>query len=205
LRRAEISKGGSVLPSAQIQTAGETNRSRWDHARVRLLIPIGIMVVVAIIGIAVGVLSSAQRANRISTDNEEQAILRSLDENAERALRHLESVASMPQATTKIRDRYDAEWINRRVGEWLETFYNADIVAVFGIGGGPNISAPASRAKAPPPTWRPSSLQRLTFCAASMLGNRAALSWYLRTIYPSRPKPSLFFKIFWANPPLLPP
>jgi diguanylate cyclase len=135
LRRAEISKGGSVLPSAQIQTAGETNRSRWDHARVRLLIPIGIMVVVAIIGIAVGVLSSAQRANRISTDNEEQAILRSLDENAERALRHLESVASMPQATTKIRDRYDAEWINRRVGEWLETFYNADIVAVFGIGG----------------------------------------------------------------------
>jgi hypothetical protein len=30
---------------------------------------------------------------------------------------------------------YDAEWVNRRVGEWLETFYNADIVAVFGIGG----------------------------------------------------------------------
>jgi len=124
-----------VLPSAQRETAGETNRSRWDHARVRLLIPIGVMVVVAIIGIAVGVLSSAQRANRISTDNEEQAILRSLDENAERALRHLESVASMPQATMKIRDSYDAEWIDRRVGEWLETFYNADIVAVFGIGG----------------------------------------------------------------------
>ena len=124
-----------MLPSAQIETAGETNRSRWDHARVRLLIPIGVMVVVAIIGIAVGVLSSAQRANRISTDNEEQAILRSLDENAERALRHLESVALMPQATTKIRDSYDAEWINRRVGEWLETFYNADIVAIFGIGG----------------------------------------------------------------------
>jgi hypothetical protein len=82
-----------------------------------------------------GGLCSAQRANRISTDNEEQAILRSLDENAERALRHLESVALMPQATTKIRDSYDAEWINRRVGEWLETFYNADIVAIFGIGG----------------------------------------------------------------------
>jgi hypothetical protein len=127
LARNEISKGGSVLPSAQIETAGETNRTRWDHARVRLLIPIGIMVVVAIIGIAVGVLSSAQRANRLSSDNEEQAILRSLDENAERALRHLESAASMPQATTKIRDSYDANWIDRRVGEWLETFYNADI------------------------------------------------------------------------------
>jgi diguanylate cyclase len=124
-----------VLPSAQIRTAGETNRSRWDHARIRLLIPIGIMVVVAIIGIAVGVLSSAQRANQISTDNEEQAILRSLDENAARALRHLESVASMPQATAKIRDSYDSAWVDRRVGEWLETFYNGDIVVVFGPGG----------------------------------------------------------------------
>jgi len=93
------------------------------------------MVVVAIIGIAVGVLSSAQRANQISTDNEEQAILRSLDENAARALRHLESVASMPQATAKIRDSYDAAWVDRRVGEWLETFYNGDIVVVFGPGG----------------------------------------------------------------------
>jgi Tfp pilus assembly protein PilX len=124
-----------VLPAAQIQTAGETNRSRWDHARICLLIPIGIIVVVAIIGIAVGVLSSAQRANRISTDSEEQGILRSLDENAERALRHLESVATMPQATTKIRDSYDAAWIDRRVGRWLETFYNADIVVVFRTGG----------------------------------------------------------------------
>ncbi len=106
-----------MLPAAQIRTAGETNRSRWNHARIRLLIPIGIMVVVAIIGIAVGVLSSAQRANRISTENEEQAIVRSLEENAERALRHLESVATMPQATTKIRDIYDAAWIDRRVGE----------------------------------------------------------------------------------------
>jgi diguanylate cyclase len=123
-----------VLPSAQMQTAGETNQSRWDHARVRSLIPIGIMVVIAIICIAVGVLSSAQRANRISADSEEQAILRSLEENAERALRHLESVASMPQATTKIRDSYDAAWVDRRVGQWLEMFYNADIVAVFGIG-----------------------------------------------------------------------
>ena len=41
----------------------------------------------------------------------------------------------MPQAATKIRDSYDAAWIDRRVGSWLETFYNADIVVVFGTGG----------------------------------------------------------------------
>jgi diguanylate cyclase len=134
LARAEISKGGNVLPSAQIPIAGETNRSRWDQARVRLLIPIGVIVAIAIGCIAVGVLSSAQRADRLSADSEKEAILRSIDENAERALRHLQSVASMPRAITKIRDSYDAAWVDRRVGQWLETFYNAEIVAVFGAG-----------------------------------------------------------------------
>ena len=121
-----------MLPSAQIQTVGETNGSRWDRARLRLLVPIGVIVLIAMICIAVGVLSSAQRADEISADSEKQSILRSIDENAERALRHLESVASMPQATAKIRDSYDADWVDRRVGQWLESFYNADIVAVFG-------------------------------------------------------------------------
>ena len=143
----DIQKVARVLPAAQIQTAGETNRSRWDHVRVRLLIPIGIIVGVVIIGIAVGVLSSAQRANRISAESEEQAILRSLDENAERALRHLESVATMSQAATKIRDSYDAAWIDRRVGSWLETFYNADIVVVSGTGRGKQIFPLARRGR----------------------------------------------------------
>ena len=82
-----------------------------------------------------GVLSSALRANRFSADSEKQLILRSIDENAERALRHLQSVASMPQAITKIRDSYDAAWVDRRVGQWLETFYNFEIVAVLGSDG----------------------------------------------------------------------
>jgi sensor domain CHASE-containing protein len=30
---------------------------------------------------------------------------------------------------------YDAAWVDRRVGQWLETFYNADIVAVFSADG----------------------------------------------------------------------
>jgi diguanylate cyclase len=128
----EPSKGGSVLPSAPIQTVGETNGSRWDRARLRLLAPIGVIVFIAMICIAVGVLSSAHRTDEISAGSEEHSILREVDENAERALRHLESVASMPRATAKIRDSFDPAWVDRRVGQWLETFYNADIVAVFG-------------------------------------------------------------------------
>jgi diguanylate cyclase (GGDEF)-like protein len=131
----ETPKGGNVLPSAQIPIAGETNRSRWEEARVRLLIPVGVIVAIAIVCIAVAVLRSAQRADRISADSEQEAILRSIDENAERSLRHLQSVASMPQAISNIRDSYDAAWVDRRVGQWLETFYNAEIVAVFGVNG----------------------------------------------------------------------
>jgi diguanylate cyclase len=133
LTPAEIPKGGNVWPAAQIPIAGETNRSRWDQARVRLLIPIGVIVAIAIVCIAAGVLSSAQRADRISADSEKESILRSIDENADRALRHLQSVASMPQAIANIRDNYDAAWVDRRVGQWLETFYNAEIVVVFGV------------------------------------------------------------------------
>ena len=200
----DIQKVARVLPAAQIQTAGETNRSRWDHARVRLLIPIGIIVGVAIIGIAVGVLSSAQRANRISAESEEQAILRSLDENAERALRHLESVATMPQAATKIRDSYDAAWIDRRVGSWLETSTTPTLSWSSVPAGKTNISARAARSKELSPIWRLSSLRRLIFCAAGSPGNRRALSWYRRATFPSRPIPSPCFRIFWADPRWLP-
>ena len=121
-----------MLPSAPIQIAAETNGPRWQEARIRLLVSIGIIVVIAIICIAAGVLSSARRADAISVDSEQQAIVRSIDENAERALRYLQSVASMPQAITKIRDDYDAAWVDRRVGQWLERFYYADIVVVLG-------------------------------------------------------------------------
>jgi hypothetical protein len=59
LASARDIQGGNVLPSAHIQTAGETNRSRWDRARLRLVFLIGVMVALAIICIAVAVLSSA--------------------------------------------------------------------------------------------------------------------------------------------------
>ena len=67
----------------------------------------------------------------------------------------------------------------------------------------PSISAPASAAKEPAPIWRPNSPRRWIFCAVGSPGNRAAPSWYPHAIYPSRPKPSLLFKVLWVNPRLL--
>ncbi|HTE75934.1 MAG TPA: EAL domain-containing protein [Xanthobacteraceae bacterium] len=127
-----MSKGGSVLPSAQTQTAGETNQSRFDQARLSLLALIGVIVAMAIICIAVAVLSSAQRANEVAANGQQLLIQRAINDHAERALHHLESIALTPRAALRIRDNFDLAWVDRRVGQWLQNFYSNDAVVVFG-------------------------------------------------------------------------
>jgi diguanylate cyclase (GGDEF)-like protein len=127
-----MSKGGTVLPSAQTQTAGEINRSRLDRARLGLLALIGVIVAMAIICIAVAVLSSAQRANEVAANSQQLLIRRAINDHAERTLHHLESIALTPRAALRIRDNFDLAWLDRRVGQWLQNFYSSDAVVVFG-------------------------------------------------------------------------
>jgi sensor domain CHASE-containing protein len=127
-----MSKGGSVLPSAQTQTAGETNRSRLDRARLGLLALIVVIVAMAIICIAVAVFSSAQRANEVAANSQQLLIQRAINDHAERALHHLESIALTPRAALRIRDNFDLAWLDRRVGQWLQNFYSNDAVVVIG-------------------------------------------------------------------------
>jgi hypothetical protein len=121
-----------MLPSAQLQTAGETNQSRWDSARLRLVILIGVIVALAIVSIAVAVLSSAQRADEVSAASQQQLITRAINEHADRTLHHLESVAATPRTILRIRENFDPGWVDRRLGQWLQKFYNSDIVVIFG-------------------------------------------------------------------------
>ncbi len=127
-----MSKGGTVLPSAQTQTAGETNRSRLDRARLSFLALIGVIVAMAIICIAVAVLSSARRANEVAANSQQLLIQRAINDHAERALHHLESIALTPRAALRIRDNFNLAWVDRRVGQWLQNFYSNDAVVVFG-------------------------------------------------------------------------
>jgi EAL domain-containing protein (putative c-di-GMP-specific phosphodiesterase class I)/GGDEF domain-containing protein len=127
-----MSKGGTVLPSAQTQTAGETNRSRLDRARLGLLALIGVIVAMAMICIAVAVLSSAQHANEVAANSQQLLIRRAINDHAGRALHHLESIALTPRAALRIRDNFDLAWMDRRVGQWLQNFYGNDAVVVLG-------------------------------------------------------------------------
>jgi diguanylate cyclase len=112
--------------------ASETNRSRWDRARISLLVLIGVIAAMAIVCIAVAVVSSAQSANEVSASTEQQLIRRAISDHAERALHHLESVAMTPRAVVRIRDKFDAGWVDRRMGQWLQYFYDNDVVVVLG-------------------------------------------------------------------------
>jgi diguanylate cyclase (GGDEF)-like protein len=123
--------GASVLPSARSRIAGETKASRWDRARVSLVIPIGVIVAVAIVCVVVAVLTSAQRADEVSLNTEQQLVKLALIDHAERGLHLLDSVVSTPDATLKIRNSYDPDWASRRVGDWLTSF-NTDAVVIVG-------------------------------------------------------------------------
>jgi diguanylate cyclase len=119
-----------VLPSALSHIAGDRKRSRWEKARLSLLLPIGIVVAIAIICVVIAVLTSAQRANEVSLAREQELIQHAIVGHGVRFLQQLESTASTSRAVLFIRDNYNAEAINRRA-QWLLDYYGHDVVVVL--------------------------------------------------------------------------
>jgi diguanylate cyclase (GGDEF)-like protein len=130
--------------SAQPDIAEASHWSRWDQARLRLIVPVGIIVSIAIICLVVAILASARRADEESLKREQQLIQHALIDRGAQALRELESVATISRATEAIRDKYDKEWVERRVGRWLETFFDHDLVVV--VNGSDQVQFARSRA-----------------------------------------------------------
>ena len=119
------------MPSAQPEIAGEGDKSRRDRTRLGLLVPIGAIVAVAIVCVALAVLTSARRANEAAIDSQQQLIRDSIADRGERTVHLLESIASNPQAALRIRDSYDLAWVDRRIGTDLINF-KFSIVAIVG-------------------------------------------------------------------------
>ncbi|MGA8494405.1 MAG: bifunctional diguanylate cyclase/phosphodiesterase [Xanthobacteraceae bacterium] len=118
-----------MLPAAQSQIAGGRKRSRWDKARLSLVVPIGAIVVVAIVCVVIAVLTSAKRADEVSAGREQSLLETAIAGKGMRLVRELESAAATERATSRIRNTYDSQWVSRRA-QWLIDFYNEDIVAV---------------------------------------------------------------------------
>jgi len=94
-------------------------------------VPIGVIVAVAIVCIVVAVLSSADRADDVAVQREEQLFAHALTNKGESVLREVESVASSQSAIRNIRLAFDPGWVSDRVGSWLQSFFDHDYVFVF--------------------------------------------------------------------------
>jgi diguanylate cyclase len=120
-----------VNASARAKIAEESgSRSQWDRARLRLLVPIGMIVLTAVISLVIAVLSSARRADEVSLAREQQLVAQAIADRAARMLREVESVAATSGASAAMRDSYDPQWVERRVGNWLEAYFDHDLVFV---------------------------------------------------------------------------
>ncbi len=124
-------KGGSVSVSADTDNAGDSKRSRFDLAWLKLIIPIGTIVIVAVICLVIAILTSARRADEMALKREQQLIQQAIVDHGARVLRQLESVATTERATEAIRAHYDPQWVNDHLGRWLETFFDHDLVIVI--------------------------------------------------------------------------
>ncbi len=118
------------MPSARSHIAGESKRSRWDRSRASLVLPIGVIVAVAIVCVIVAVLTSAQRADEVAFNTEQELVRQAVEDNGLRALHLLQGAAGTATAATKIRDAYDLDWIDQRVGTWLERYFHSDIEVI---------------------------------------------------------------------------
>jgi diguanylate cyclase (GGDEF)-like protein len=119
-----------VPASAQTRIAAESKGSRWDRVRVNLVVPIGVIVAVAIVCVVLAVVTAAQRADEVSFNREQQQIRQAITNNGERVLGQVESAAGTPRATQAIRTAYDPQWVKRRIGEWLKTYFKHDVVVI---------------------------------------------------------------------------
>jgi diguanylate cyclase len=119
-----------VLAANQSPLTATATQKGWDRARLSVVVPISVIVMVAIVCIVVAVLTSAQRADEVALNHDKSLLTRSITNHGERILRELESVAVTDQAVRSIRNDFDQAWIQRRVGLWLKNFFDHDFVFV---------------------------------------------------------------------------
>jgi diguanylate cyclase (GGDEF)-like protein len=122
---------GRVVTSARPKIAEERKRSHWNPVRPTFVMPIGAIVAVAIVCVVVAVLTSAQRADEVSFNREQQLIQQAIADRGARVARELESVAATEHATEAIRVDYDPLWVEHRFGGWLQAYFHHDLVVVL--------------------------------------------------------------------------
>jgi diguanylate cyclase (GGDEF)-like protein len=148
-----------------------------------VVVPIGVIVAVAIVCIVVAVLSSAQRADEVAIQHEKQLFAQALNNYGERAMREVKSVAMSASAIQNIRVKFDSDWAQQHVGNWLQTYFNHDYIFIFDGSDNPIYSHLGRGALEP--SWFEQALPDLQSVLNYMRGRDLALHGALRLTEPS--------------------
>jgi diguanylate cyclase (GGDEF)-like protein len=136
--RREISSEQTVSDFEPAQLAGARERSKpsgWDQTRLGVLVPLGAVVVVAIVCIVVAALTSAQRADDVALERERQLLSRAIANYGEWSLHRLQSVVQSRSAVSSGDIDHVPDVAQQRMSAWLNPLRDHDLVLVFDSNG----------------------------------------------------------------------
>ncbi len=94
------------------------------------VIPIGIVVLLAIVCVIVAVLTAARRADDVQLQQERLLLTNAIADRGHRVLRELENVAAAHDVVYQLHYNFDRDWVHHLVGLRLNTFFDHDHVFV---------------------------------------------------------------------------
>jgi diguanylate cyclase len=101
-----------------------------ERTHLSVVTRVGMIVAVAIVCVVVAVMTSAYRADEVALEQERQLFTRAIADHGGRVLRELESVTATDRAVHNIRVERNLPWIQERIGQWLETYFDHEFVFV---------------------------------------------------------------------------
>src|ERR1700753_390896 len=99
-----------------------------DGPRASGALPLGLVVTIAVICIVVAVLSAARRADEVEIAQERQLLANAIADRGRRVLHEVENVAGGDEVLVHLEESVDRDWMHRRIGLRLSTFFDHDNV-----------------------------------------------------------------------------
>jgi diguanylate cyclase len=107
-----------------------TGSESRDRTHLSVVTRVGIIVAVAIICVIVAVLTSAYRADEVALEQERRLFTRAIADHAQRVLREMETVTTTDRSVRSMPVERNLPWIQQRIGHWLETYFDHELVFV---------------------------------------------------------------------------
>src|SRR4029079_18910968 len=119
------------VPSSPLRGASDRSKpTGWDRTRLGVLLPLGVVVVVAILCIVVAALTSAQRADDVALERERQLLIRAVVNHGEWSLLRLKTVGRSGDAVSTGDIDQSPSIAQQRLRAWLGPLLDHDLVLV---------------------------------------------------------------------------